>query len=292
MRSTVFYPRDNTEGIFIYKGDGNSFIDQGLRNGLTYYYTAFSYDKAGNYSSGALVSAVPRSGVIVKPPEEIESEEECLEAGYYWYDQACHREEKGVEEYKTEEECLEAGYYWYDQLCHEEPQPIPEIEELTLEDFDFIQEEEKLPIEEGDKIRVKIEKILTVAIDYDKVPEVLKTIMVTLEKDGKSFSFLLRVNSEKSRYEAFIAPFHGEGIADLTITILDYKNQVLKKIPGQLILERSEPLPSEPSWYDRYKFFFYLILIVILLLIFLILIIYFIWKLRFRDDEEENLKEE
>ena len=193
MRSEKFYPSDPWEGKLVYDGKETLFVDTGLTNGIRYYYTVFSYDFAGNFSSGAVVSAVPRLRPP-PPPEEISAEKECLEAGYYWYDDACHLEPKLV------------------------PAP-PEVEKIKISDFDFIFQGKKLPLIEENKIEVKINEPLTISIDYAKVPEVLKTIMVTLEKpsrnafgiaeaggDDKFFSFLLRINKEKTAYSAVLMP--------------------------------------------------------------------------------------
>jgi hypothetical protein len=216
MRSEEFYPVNPWEGTLVYDDKGNSFLDTGLMNSQRYYYTAFAYDKAGNYASGAAASAVPSKEKPAFPPEQI----------------------------MTEKECQESGYYWYDNSCHEEPEllpPPPEIEELKLEDFDFFQKGVRLPLIEGNKIELEKEEPLTVSIDYEKVPEVLKTIMVTLEKEEKTFSFLLRVNQKKTVYQAAIVP-PGPGVYPLVVTVLDYKNQALKKMFGQLSAIETQPL--------------------------------------------------
>ena len=240
MRSEKFYPQDSWTGYLVYDGKGTSFTDTGLTNGIRYYYTAFAYDFAGNYSSGAIASAVPFK---IKPPplpEEITTEEECLKAGYYWYDDACHSEPKL-------------------------PPPPPEVEKLTLKDFDFWQEDKKIPLEEEIKIKTKTEKPLTISIDYEKVPEVLKTIMVTLEKDEKFFSFLLRINKEKTAYLAQIVPPEEPGIYPLTLTVLDYKNQTLKRILGQLEVFEIKPTIAPIPWYKKYQLYIYILLGILIL---------------------------
>ncbi|GAH74420.1 unnamed protein product, partial [marine sediment metagenome] len=136
IRSTEFYPSNPWAGKLVYIGKETFFEDINLTNGITYYYTAFSYDRAGNYSSGAIVSATPGVPPIVppvKPPVEPPVE----------------------------------------------PAP-PEVEKLELKDFDFFQEEKKIPLIEEKEIKLKEKEPLTVSVDYEKVPEVLKTIMVTL----------------------------------------------------------------------------------------------------------------
>lgn len=228
IRSEKFYPQNPWEGEMVYNDKGTSFVDTGLKNGLTYYYTAFAYDYAGNYSSGAIILAIPFKEKPLPPPPVV-------------------------------------------------PPPVipppPEIEEITLEDFDFWQEDEKLEITSQGLIEIKLEKPLTVSVDYEKVPEVLKTIMVTLEKQSgemgeqaKFFSFLLRINKEKTKYLATLAPPE-PGIYPLTISVLDYKNQNLKQMNGRLIIFGAEipflPLP----WYEQNKIWLYLLLILLILAI-------------------------
>jgi hypothetical protein len=233
MRSEEFYPANPWEGTPVYDDKGTSFLDAGLVNGQRYYYTAFAYDKAGNYASGAVASAVPSKEKPAFPPEQI----------------------------MTEKECQESGYYWYDNSCHEEPEllpPPPEIEELKLEDFDFFQKGIRLPLIERNKIEFEKEEPLTVSIDYEKVPEVLKTIMVTLKKEGKTFSFFLRVNPEKTVYQAAIVPPE-PGTYPLILTVLDYKNQALKKIFGQLTVIGTQPLSSlRTVWQKEWKTWLYI----------------------------------
>ncbi len=70
VRNSNFYPRYIEDGIIIYEGAGVSFTDQKLQNKKTYYYTVFSFDKQQNYSSGAIVSAVPREIIAPTPPPQ------------------------------------------------------------------------------------------------------------------------------------------------------------------------------------------------------------------------------
>jgi hypothetical protein len=53
------FPTDPTDGRFVYQGPGTGFVDGGLINGVTYYYTNFAFDAASNRSSGAFASAMP-----------------------------------------------------------------------------------------------------------------------------------------------------------------------------------------------------------------------------------------
>ncbi|MBM3250722.1 MAG: fibronectin type III domain-containing protein [Candidatus Nealsonbacteria bacterium] len=219
VRSEDFYPLEPWDGTVVYDNAGTSFVDTGLVNGVRYYYTAFAYDKAGNYASGAITSAIPSVvppviPPIILPPPPIEP-------------------------------------------------PPPEIEKITLEEFEFIQQGRRLIPIDG-KIELKTELPLSASLAYEKVPEVLKTIMVTLERDNKLFSFLLRINKEKTAYEAIIQPPQ-PGVYPLTISILDYKNQTLKQIYGQMEI-LGEMLLEEPIfWLEKYRTYIYILLALIIL---------------------------
>lgn len=59
QRSDVDFPKNPTEEKTVYDGKGTSYTDPGLTNGKTYFYTAFAYDGAQNFASGALASGAP-----------------------------------------------------------------------------------------------------------------------------------------------------------------------------------------------------------------------------------------
>ncbi|MDD2731998.1 MAG: hypothetical protein PHI53_02265 [Candidatus Pacebacteria bacterium] len=242
VRSDKFYPSEISEGEKIYDGIGTSFKDQGLENGIRYYYTAFSYDSSGNYSSGAIVSEVPLSPLepgeippeIIPPPELIEPI----------------------------------------------TPPPPEIERIKIEDFNFFIQGKKVSIDKG-MIELKEQEQLSVGIDYNKVPEVLKTILITIEKENKLFSFLLKINKDKTAYEAVIQAPKEPGTYPVTITILDYMNQTLKRIKWELkvegvqaaIIRSSGPLYKNPF---LWKIILYLLIIITAILT----IRYFIKKIK------------
>ena len=53
-RGTRYFPTDPTEGYIVYDGKGQSVIDNTVLPGTHYYYSAFTENAAGAYSSGAL----------------------------------------------------------------------------------------------------------------------------------------------------------------------------------------------------------------------------------------------
>ena len=202
LRSEKFYPSDPFDGEIIYEGAAQKITDEKIKKDVTYYYSVFSVDGQGNYSSGAIASAKvtpkPEAG---KPPAVTPPKEEPF---------------------------------------GEFPQALevhPKIRELSILDFDFIQDGKKLSFV-GDAVSINGNKNVKISLDYGKVPEVLKTIAITLrdpEDQNKIFSFLLRVNKDKTAYEATIAPLGKSGLYPMNITILDYKNQGLKKITGKIL---------------------------------------------------------
>jgi len=117
------------------------------------------------------------------------------------------------------------------------PEVSPELQKLTLLDFDFIQDGKKIP-HEGLVVPIDGAKDLTISVDYEKLPEVLKTIAFTLvdpEDNTKRFSFLLRVTPGKDTFQTTIAPLSRGGTYDMFINILDHKNQGLRKLQGELL---------------------------------------------------------
>ena len=197
VRSTKFFPVDIYDGTTIYEGPGESAKDYDIETGITYYYTAFAYDTAGNYSSGAVALFLIREpGVPIVVPPVIPP------------------------------------------VVPPEKVPL-EIEKIKLDFFDFFQGGKKVPFV-GEKIYLDGSKPLNIKLDYEKAPEILKTILVTLVEpsdEEKTFSFLLKVNKDGSAYEAKLGAFEVPGLYEVSIAILDYENQALKKIKTFFFVE-------------------------------------------------------
>jgi len=58
-RGTLTYPSSVNDGIEVYVGSGTTFVDGSLTRSIPYYYAAFSFDEATNYSLSAKVTATP-----------------------------------------------------------------------------------------------------------------------------------------------------------------------------------------------------------------------------------------
>lgn len=232
VRSEEFYPQDQTDGVLVYEGTGTQVYDSEIEEGETYYYSIFARDENGNYSSGAVTQvSVPASGEVLPPePKDI-----------------------------------------FDQFP-ESDDVHPKIQELTLQDFEFIQEGERIIPSENGLIPVDGSKNITVRLDYDKVPELLKTIGITLQHPQdkeQAFSFLLRINEDKTAYEATIGALEETGSYDAHITVLDYKNRASKRLNGDLVAtvshvteEGDDPSDSE-IWLLGFLFFLLTLILIV-----------------------------
>lgn len=198
VRSESFFPSDPNDGVVIYEGPSEKFEDSEVTVGVRYYYTLFAKDSLGNYSSGVIAEA--RIGV---PGEQVGTPEGTL------------------------------------PNLPTAPNVHPAISGLQFLDFDFIQNGKKIIGSNSDQtISIDGDQNLTVSLDYSKAPEILKTIAVTLthpNNPSKTFSFLLRVNEEKTLYTATIGALGDSGTYGVEIVIVDYKNQGLKNIFGSLL---------------------------------------------------------
>lgn len=126
----------------------------------------------------------------------------------------------------------------------------PQIEALRIKDFLFIQSGDSVSIP-GEVVNVSGDENLTVALRYYRVPPVLKTIAVTLltdEEEPKRFTFILRPNRDKTRYEATIGSLGEARSYSLRIDILDFKNQGLKTLSGKLNVNDT---PAQPQMFDE-----------------------------------------
>lgn len=118
----------------------------------------------------------------------------------------------------------------------EEGNPEQNEIKLSLSDIVFTQDGVVL-IPEGNTITIDGTKQLMVAIPYDRVPEHLKTILVRIQSNtdtNQSFSFLLRINKDKSAYTSVIAPFGISGRFPFVVTVFDFKTSQIGYTDGTL----------------------------------------------------------
>ncbi len=117
-------------------------------------------------------------------------------------------------------------------------------------------------------------------IPYEELPEHLKTIIVTLHDSvdsTKEFSFLLRINKQKTAYTGLISAIRDIGSYPISVFVLDYKNRSLSKAEGTLHVVPSLnmiPMTAVPettftdyilSILSRWTFAFFLLLMLLLI---------------------------
>ena len=210
VRSTEFYPTDPDEGEVVYEGRGTSALDTTLQSGKTYYYTLFTKDVSGNYSSGAIAKMYrARPGETVYPESS-------------------------------------------DVFVNAEPAPTvdPRFNLLTILDF-LITQDNKMAIDDTGKILLDGGEQFKIALDYTKVPEVLKTMVVSIKDKARPdevFTFLLRVNDDKTKYEALVDKLGRGGNFALAISILDHKHRGITQLAGDLVVSA----PKQLSLFSRF----------------------------------------
>jgi hypothetical protein len=115
--------------------------------------------------------------------------------------------------------------------------PNPLISELTLNDVIFTQlgEREERLIQKNGIVRTNGEKDLRVSIPYGALPEVLKTIIITVEdpsSPGKISSVLLRIDVRKTFYEGVLQRFGEAGDFPFMISIKDHERSTVSELRG------------------------------------------------------------
>jgi hypothetical protein len=126
---------------------------------------------------------------------------------------------------------------------------------FAFTDLLFVQDSVLIPSALGN-VHIDGSKQLTISIPYKSLPEHLKTILVVLgshEDPEKQFTFLLRVNSEKTLYTATLAPLGVSGEFPVTVSIFDFKTAQIGYAGGTLISKiRSLHLDDESEGFGAY----------------------------------------
>lgn len=120
-----------------------------------------------------------------------------------------------------------------------------EILDIDLKNVILIQEGRRFSLADEDLL-IDGSKPLTISIPYDVLPEHLKTITVTFtdpDNDNSKFSFLLRVNKDKTAYTASLAPFYDKGNFKISISIFDYQTKLVKGL--EAVIESQYALAAE-----------------------------------------------
>ena len=223
VRQTSFFPTAPDEGVLIYEGLGSFFLNLDVTAGTRYYYTIFARDEAGQYSAGIVASEI----VPAETDDDGEEEEE---------DTGDDDEPSGG---ANGEEATTTSPF--EELPQAEEIP-PEIGKLS---FVFAQDgATPFIFSEGTRLTLNGALNTTIYTGYANLPEVLKTIGVSLQHPrdpSKIFSFLLRINDEKTRYTGTSGPLLDPGEYVATIYLIDHKFARLAKVKGSVFI----PVPAK-----------------------------------------------
>lgn len=197
-RSEEFFPLVPNQNFLVYKGKDQSFLDKNLINGKTYYYTIWAYDRAGNFSSGAISSAVPKA--LAFPSEKAEIPEIPAKLPIML-------------------------------------QPIiPAKEKIGLENISFFANAIKIQPKEG-IIRILPNALLSIFIPFEKFVQPAKVIQIILEsqtfilnpnKEKKVYEGTIKVSENSGSHPLIILIVYEDG----TVEIINAK--ILAEIFGQV----------------------------------------------------------
>ncbi|USN88108.1 MAG: hypothetical protein H6779_01525 [Candidatus Nomurabacteria bacterium] len=197
VRNPNSYPADIYDGKIIYSGTGAGATDKGaLKDAGKQFYSVFVIDDNDNISSGAVVSV---SRFFSSP---VESTNDLPATGTI----------------STDSDKVENT-----ELTDE----LPSI--LGREDI-YLLQSDLIYTFASERIPLVYQEQFVIRIPYEALPKHLKSIIVTIldpTDQRRSYSFLLRLNTEKTAYEATIAPLNVLGVSRLQVEVFDFEAKVV-----------------------------------------------------------------
>jgi hypothetical protein len=265
VRSHLGFPLDAYDGSVVYEGDKNTFLDrQALSIHGEQFYTVFVINSEGSVSSGAVVSVrkiINNPGDVTTIPQEVTEEaEETIEP--------------------------EAGTEIDEDV----------VVEIEIPNYDF--SVSNIKIQQGNKdfsfdsesIKLAQNENFIISIPYEALPRNLKSIIVTLTdptNPKRSYSFLLRINKDRTAYEAIIAPIQSVGISRIQIEIFDFEREVVGRYRKVVNFVEGSPVIEEVVFPDKIiKTIQPLFGAFSLIFLIIILIIFFLYR-RSKKDEDK-----
>jgi hypothetical protein len=225
IRSSYEFPASPTEGFLVYQGTAESFFDNdALVTETEQFYTIFVYNLDGLYSSGAIAFAVRQMGEATSADR---SEDGATEVGSGEADRT-----------RGAAQVLEGGG----------TVPADSVEtaaafELFFSDSSAIQKgdvrpatDEMLPITAAEPFKIRVPATRLSAAVYQ--------LVVTIHNPFLSHQYtahLLRLNDEKTYYEAVIAPLALPGDYPVRVDVYDHTFTRLVSVSGTLLVEDVVP---------------------------------------------------
>ena len=230
-RSQESYILSPNEGEVIYSSSGTFFIDANLENKIAYFYTVFSCDQAGNYSSGAIVFAIPESS----PDSKIIPEIPII---------------PGETIPEIPPEIFPEIPPEIIPLIPLPPQPpiippfIPE-QKIKLSDFSLKIKTDTgiIPLEistqkprESGGIKIIKDAPLAISIPADKFTKEVKTVTASITNNISSSSYLLKLNKDSNAFETVIPTPLQKGKYNLILNII-YKDGTTESVSVEILID-------------------------------------------------------
>jgi hypothetical protein len=260
VRSHLGFPEHPQAGAVVYEGEGRSARDVGvLAQYSPVYYTAFVYDRYGNVSSGA-VQVVYRPNQTAETPGLGSDDAPASASGLGG--------SSGSGPGDLPVAVPEATSTVYEERVSPEMR-MPALSDITVSQGDVV-----FGFDRSD-IALVVDDRFTVSVPVEAVAGNLKSIIVTIVNptDNRlNESYLLRINKDRTAYEASMTGFAVAGRSELQLAIYDYEALVVAEYttPVSFVLsvedESSEVLfPDQLYWLIPTFLFLCLLLLVIVL---------------------------
>jgi hypothetical protein len=201
VRSNEFFSNDPLAGELVYEGSGERITDNAVEPGQTYFYSVFTRSADGQWSAPALTA-------VYVPARDDSPRTDPIQ-----------------------------------EIVDDRPEAPQDTQkpyaDLTFADLIFSQGQ-VIVSDADESVTLDADKPFSVGLDYDKLPEVLKTVVVTIadpDEPEETFSFLLRADNEKDFYKATVGGLEEYGIYQTEVTILDYKYRRTKTVTGSITIQ-------------------------------------------------------
>jgi hypothetical protein len=252
VRSHLGFPAAINDGVVVYEGVSTQTKDVAVfgQQGIAYY-TAFVIDPDGSVSSGTIVLA--RASVASVPFGDLGSTT------------------VGVPEGE-----------------HIDFTPVPADPSMPAVDVIEVWQNDAVYSFASTSITLQDNVLFSVSIPATAIKGSFKTIVASLtdpRDSSRSFSFLLRLNADRTMYAATIAPVYVAGVSELVVEIYDYDARVIGNYHTTIVFVAGEEVGTTTLQLMFFKLetFFWGALLVVPFIVLLIL-----WIIFRRRHEDNN----
>lgn len=145
---------------------------------------------------------------------------------------------------------------------------------IKFQDFDFFSQGTKLQVKNNETVEIENKNSLIISIDYEKLPQNAKNILIEIKEDGKTYSYLFKIRNNRT-LDILIPALGGLGNYPVKITILNDKNQKIQEVKGDLkVFEKQKAAQQYFLWMLAWGFinlFLWLILILLIVILWLLI---------------------